>query len=62
MIKSSYPRGLCDAVVRGVQVFKKEREELRTSLEKPVETAVIRSIGRPRNVLFELELEDMCED
>ena len=54
-----YPRGLCDAVVKVVQVVKKEREEMITAPEKAFETGVTRSIGRPEDVLCEVELEDI---
>ena len=57
-----YQRGLCDAVIKGVQVVKKERQEMRTAREKALETGVARSIGHPEDVLFEVELDDMCEE
>ena len=41
-----YPRGLCEAIVRGVQIVKAALEETPTS---------------PENLLCEFELEDMCE-
>ena len=33
-----------------------------TAREKAVDTGVTCSIGRPEDVLFEVELEDMCEE
>jgi hypothetical protein len=72
-----YPRGLCDAVVKGIEVIKRKRDELNLVLRSYDEAgrctcgSVATSTGAhshcdnrdcsPEDVLYEVELEDMCE-
>ena len=56
---AAYPRGLCDAVVKGTQVVKKRCEEVTAAQRKTVELGVSQFTGHPEDVLYEIELEDM---
>jgi len=72
-----YPPGLCLAIVKGIQVIRNKREELDSALEMIEEARRNESMGVgsitdpasygnapnlcPEDVLYEVELEDMCE-
>ena len=59
-----YPPRLCAAVVKGIQVIKKQSEmikEARGSASTDVASAHWWGAGCPEDVLYELELEDMGE-
>ena len=56
-----YPRGLCTAVLKGVHAIKKELEESVLELKKIESLEECDFQSRPEDVLFEVELEDMCE-
>ena len=72
-----YPRRLCAAVVKGIQVIKKKHEEISSAREMIKEAcqcvpgSLATGTGAdshgdsldtdPGDVLYELELEDMCE-
>jgi hypothetical protein len=72
-----YPPGLCLAIVKGIQVIRNKREELDSALEMIEEARRNESMGGgsftdppsygnapnlcPEDVLYEVELEDMCE-
>ena len=59
----SYPPGLCAAVVKGIQVIKRGLEEVRGGVATV--TGAHPTYDRldmcPEDVLYEMELEDMCE-
>ena len=57
-----YPRGLCDAMVKGIEIVKRQRDELREAYERALESEVPPSMGYLEEVFSEVELEDMCED
>ena len=60
-----YPPGLCAAVVKGIHVITKKLEMLKEARESTSSTGVASAqwcdAGSPEDVLYELELEDMCE-
>ena len=65
-----YPPRLCAAVVKGIQVIKKKREMIKEASQKTREgPASVHGAGPngcslypcTEAVLYELELEDMCE-
>ena len=56
-----YPRGLCNAVLKGVDVIRKELEERVLELRKIESVDECDLPVHPEDCLFEFELEDMCE-
>lgn len=56
-----YPRGLCNAVLKGVDIIKKELEERVLELRKMESVNECDFPVHPEDCLFELEMEDMCE-
>ena len=64
-----HPPGLCAAVVKGIQVIKKKIEMIKEAQIRCLESTSSTGVpsghwcdaGSPEDVLYELELEDMCE-
>ena len=57
-----YPRQLCEAIVKGTQIVKKRLQETLTAQKKMVDQGVCPLTTDVEDVLFEVELEDMCEE
>ena len=57
-----YPRPLCEAIVKGTQIVKRKGEEILTAQKKMVDQGVCLLTTEPDDFLFEVELEDMCEE
>ena len=58
---AAYPRGLCDAIVKGIQIVTSKKEEILAVQKKMVDLGVRPFTAFSEDVLFEAELEDMCE-
>lgn len=58
---AAYPRGLCDAVVRGIQIVKGRNEDILAAQKKTVELGVRLFTAHPEDILYEIEFGDMCE-
>ena len=56
-----YPRGVCNAVLNGVDIIKKELEERVLELTKMESFNECDFPVHSEDCLFELEMEDMCE-
>ena len=52
---------MCGAVIKGIQVIKGKREEIASAQKQIDELGVCPLATHPEDVLYEVELEDMCE-
>ena len=55
-----YPRGLCDAIVKGTQIVKEKMRETLDAQRMMVDLGL--NPATTDDFLFEIELEDMCEE
>ena len=58
---ATYPAGLCNAVLKGIQVIKKKRAAIAVIQQEIDNSGLCGLQPHPEDVLFEIELEDMCE-
>ena len=57
-----YPRELCAAIVKGAQVIKVKNQETLEAQRRMVDLGLSPVTTDPDDFLFEVELEDMCEE
>ena len=58
---ATYPTGLCNAVLKGVQFIKRKREEVDNAQREIEESGLCSLQTLLEDVLYQTELEDMCE-
>ena len=57
-----YPRPLCEAIVKGTQIVKRKCQEALTAQRTMVDQGVRPLTTESDDFLFEVELEDLCEE
>ncbi len=55
-----YPRQLCEAIVKGTQIGKERLQETLTAQKKMIDMGL--NPATSEGFLYEIELEDMCEE
>ena len=58
---AAYPRGLCDAIVKGIHIVKRKCDEQVIVQKNTNKLGGRQFTAHSEGVLFEVELEDMCE-